>query len=120
MPLTQVIHILIHIFDAVLVIGCIIIALLSYRTSPRIVITELMQVLDRMESRLDTQEGRWKKLNANYALLLAREKSNGASHDVDDDDDDGDLDTKLRSGEDLDDYKKRMRGLMSRGKLRHI
>lgn len=115
MPLPQVIHILIHIFTVAAVMACVVLCWLSFRTSPRIVIEELMQVIDHMQARLDTQEGRWKKLNANYALLLAREKSNGHGSHIDEESDS----TTMQPGENLIDYKARMRRLMARGKIKH-
>lgn len=118
MPEYNLIHIVIHIFAIALGLAACMLAWLSHRTSPAKVVRELVQYLDEVDGRLDRLDGKWKKLNANYALILARTKSNGQDAASEPDDDD-DLDTKMKPGEDLITYKQRMRRLMSRGKLRH-
>lgn len=110
----QLIHVLIHIFTLVGVVLCFIYCRGAYRTSPRTAINELLGVMEKFEAHLDQNDGKWKKLNANYALLLAREKSNGSAPD-----ETADSDTGMKSGETPDQWKTRMRKKLAAGGLKH-
>ena len=118
MPEYNVIHIVIHSFTILLALAAVTLARLSYRTSAAKVVRELVQFIDEIDARIDRLDGKYKKLNANYALILARTKSNGQDAASDPDDDDG-VDTGMRPGEDFQTYKQRMRRLVAKGKLRH-
>lgn len=118
MTAMQLIHILIHSFVLILI------TLLAWaisrlnQSAPRKVVNELLELMSDLDARHDRLEGKYKKLNANYALLLAREKRHANGED-DEADESGTVDTKIRPGEDLVAYKARMRALMAQGKLKH-
>jgi peptidoglycan hydrolase CwlO-like protein len=119
MSLTILIPILIHSLTLFVAILAVIYARLSYNTSPRKAVTELLAAMEEFDARLDRLDGKWKKLNANYASLRAETKTtrNGAAN-VDDDDGD-DVDTRMRPGESPAEWKTRMRRAMQNGRLKH-
>lgn len=90
----------------------------AYDTAPRKVIIELLDVLSDMEGRLDRLDGKWKKLNANYASLRSTVNRGRPPANGEDSDDDA-LDTHMRPGEDALSYKERIRKLIRQGKLSH-
>jgi peptidoglycan hydrolase CwlO-like protein len=119
MSLTILIPILIHSLVVFLSILAIVYARLSYNTAPRKAVNELLAAMEEFETRLDRLDGKWKKLNANYASLRAETKTtrNGAAN-VDEDDGD-DVDTRMRPGESPAEWKSRMRRAMQNGRLKH-
>lgn len=80
-------------------------------------IRQLQFAVVDLDARMDTLDGRWKKLNANYALLLAREKR----HPGDEPDEPDDDVLRQRPGETGQEWKDRVRKAMRSGKvnLRH-
>jgi peptidoglycan hydrolase CwlO-like protein len=119
MSLTILIPILIHSLVLFLAILAIVYARLSYNTAPRKAVTELLAAMEEFETRLDRLDGKWKKLNANYASLRAETKTtrNGAANVHDEDGDD--VDTRMRPGESPAEWKSRMRRAMQNGRLKH-
>jgi hypothetical protein len=80
-------------------------------TRPQQKVRHVVQQYHDIDQRLDTLEGRIKKLNANHALLLARER--GADTVAWED-----SDTKQRPGETPQQWKDRMRAALRSGKLK--
>jgi hypothetical protein len=99
----------IHIFLTVMSFVAAILVL-SVGTLPRRSMRNLRHELLDIDTRIDTLDGRWKKLNANYALLLARAKLLPELVDPDD--------TAQRQNETPEQWKQRMRAAIRSGKLK--
>jgi hypothetical protein len=78
----------------------------------------LLEMLGQWEVRQDRLEGKWKKLNANYASLRA-EMRNDVREPEDKQTEEDDVDTRMRPGETPQDWKARMRRAMHNGRLKH-
>lgn len=111
----QLIHTVIHIFESVFTVVALVFTYRAYDSAPARTTRDLIRIIEELDETVVGLEGKQKKLNANYALLLAREKSNNKKPEVDEDS----VDTSLQPGENLIDYKRRMRKLIAQGKLRH-
>ena len=116
---TQLIHMVIHSIELILILSALYVAKRAYETSPRKVIDELLEVLDRLEVKVDRNEGKWKKLNANYALILARQKANGLDTESDAVEPDQSSETSMKAGETPEQWKARMRQQIAAGSLKH-
>lgn len=118
MSLSILIPILIHSLVLLVSILAVIYARLSYRTAPRRAVNELLAAMEEFETRLDRLDGKWKKLNANYASLRAETKTH-VREPEDKQDETEDVDTSQRPGETAAEWKSRMRRAMHNGSLRH-
>ena len=114
MELAILIPILIHSVTLLIAIAALIVARGAYNTSPRVAIRELLEIMADYETRQDRLEGKWKKLNANYASLRA--ESRGATKDHNEEES---LDTDRRPGESYEQHKARLRGMLRQGRFQH-
>ena len=118
MSLTILIPIVIHSVTLLIAIAALVVARGAYKTSPRTVVNELLEIMGEFEARLDRNDGKWRKLNANYASLRAEGRT-PVREPEDKQDDDEDVDTRMRPGETPQDWKARMRRAMHNGRLKH-
>ena len=117
MQLPVLIPILIHTITLAIAILALVVARGAHNTSPAKVVQELLDMLENWEVRQDRLEGKWKKLNANYASLRAEMKQAPESPEPESEEDD--VDTRMRPGETPQDWKSRMRRAMHNGRLKH-
>lgn len=121
MPESVLIHIVIHTVTLLIALLALYFSARSFEARPAKMLEEALKMVARWQDETETDvtrlEGKWKKLNANYASLRAEMR--GKAPPGPDDNDDDDLDTKMKPGEDLLTYKQRMRRLLAQGKFRH-
>ena len=78
---------------------------------------KLLIRMTELEAELDKQQGWYKKLNANYALLIARSKRHPAEEE--EQPNGRSVDTDQKPGETAEDWKRRMRKRLPVGGLKH-